>query len=101
MGGEQERVMGKEHGQNTLHTCMKCHTEVHYCVWLTYDYVKLYPKGGVSWICPQESADKFVLAWWFSDLYLYPTHASSIKICHAQLKDIESNINAQDAHAFL
>lgn len=37
----------------------------------------------------------------FLQFVFISTHASSIKICHRQLKDIESNINAQHAHAFL
>lgn len=49
----------------------------------------------------QESYWQLALALVVLQFVFISTHASSIKICHMQLKDTESNINAQDAHALL
>lgn len=49
----------------------------------------------------QESYRQLAVALVVLQFVFISVHASSIKICHMQLKDIESNINAQDAHAFL
>lgn len=69
-------------------------------------YSKQWPQkvcawGEVEWIHQPGVLLRLALALVVLQFVFITTHASSIKICHMQLNDIESNINAQDARAFL
>lgn len=69
-------------------------------------YSKRWPQkvcawGEVEWIHQPGVLLRLALALVVLQFVFITTHASSIKICHMQLNDIESNINAQDARAFL